>query len=872
MSINAADLLVNVRAETAKAKKQIQELDDEIDKLGGTFNVVGDAAKRFGTAAAVGFGALATQAVAGGILQLGAALAPLAGLVAALPGVAAGAGAAFGTLALGMYGVGDAVKALISGDMKKLAEAMAKLSPNAQAFIRSLQKIGPAFSALRLDVQDALFRGLGKSVETLAKRYIPALRGPMLTIASGFNAAALGVAAFLSRADNVMDVRSIFTATGVAMQSLKPILTNIVAGLLDFATVGASLLPEMAKSVEGLSEKFRAWADNARRTGQIEEWIRNAGVAAKDLGGIFLNIGQIIGTVFQVVPGVGLLAHLKNMTQAVEDFLKSAEGQADLLAFFNGLTMAASAIGPVLAAAFGAFTQGVVPLLANLATAVGPGLTTFLYGMRDALIQLQPSAILLGEAVGTLLTNLTPLLPVVADFIAKLVEFAAPLIENEKLVIALVAAFVGIKVIGGALGIANAAIDLFSSKAVAALARAVAAVATWIGSVIAATATYAAHGAILVGLALAETAKIIATYVARAAGVVASWVVMAVGAAANATLIAAAWVLHSATAAATAVASYVAKAAVVVAQWVVMSAAATLNAAKIVAAWVLHSATAAAIAVASLVKTAILIVAQWALMAARAMVSAGIMAAAWLISMGPIGAVIAAVVGLAVIIYKNWDAIKAKTIAIWNAVAEKVDAAWEAVKSAVIGGVASVIAKVVSLKAQVIAVFNALPAAMMAAGRAAMAGLANGIADAGRAAIDKAREMASAVKDAVTGFFKINSPSKVFHEIGVFTGQGLANGLADMTKAVAQAGASMAAAAVPDVGRGTGLGASAAALTGASTGGTSRTLTVASGAVQLVVQGSITEAAVPQVLDGVDAALRALLGEINGGRIPGRVA
>lgn len=71
---------------------------------------------------------------------------------------------------------------------------------------------------------------------------------------------------------------------------------------------------------------------------------------------------------------------------------------------------------------------------------------------------------------------------------------------------------------------------------------------------------------------------------------------------------------------------------------------------QVVAGWVMGAAGA-------LVNGAI-IVGQWVLMGLEAMANAAIVAAAWLIAAGPIILVVAAVIGLAVAIVKNWDTIK----------------------------------------------------------------------------------------------------------------------------------------------------------------------------------------------------------------------
>ncbi|RSS59580.1 phage tail tape measure protein [Streptomyces sp. WAC01280] len=61
-----------------------------------------------------------------------------------------------------------------------------------------------------------------------------------------------------------------------------------------------------------------------------------------------------------------------------------------------------------------------------------------------------------------------------------------------------------------------------------------------------------------------------------------------------------------------------------------------------------------------------IVVGQWVLMATQSLIQAARMAAAWLIAMGPIALLIAAVVGLVVLIVKYWDDIVAATKKAWE--------------------------------------------------------------------------------------------------------------------------------------------------------------------------------------------------------------
>jgi phage-related minor tail protein len=114
------------------------------------------------------------------------------------------------------------------------------------------------------------------------------------------------------------------------------------------------------------------------------------------------------------------------------------------------------------------------------------------------------------------------------------------------------------------------------------------------------------------------------------------------------------------------IAGYLRLTAVGVAAMVRTAAAAVASAATTAAAWVGSALVSIGVWIAAVVRAGVTAVAQFAMMAARAVVWAATMAAQWLIAMGPVGWVIAAVVGLVAVIIANWDRIKAWTAKIWN--------------------------------------------------------------------------------------------------------------------------------------------------------------------------------------------------------------
>jgi hypothetical protein len=177
-------------------------------------------------------------------------------------------------------------------------------------------------------------------------------------------------------------------------------------------------------------------------------------------------------------------------------------------------------------------------------------------------------------------------------------------------------------------------------------------------------------------------------------------VAMGVQSVKSAALSTAAWVRTQAAAIASSYAQ-IGAAARVVGGWVAMGAAAVKSAAQTAVIWTMYRIESAKMLAqfaltqarvvagwvamaASAVASAARVVAGWVLMGVQSMIQAARMAAAWLVAMGPVGWVIAAVVGLTALIIANWDKVKAVTAKVWAAIVGGLKAIWAGIKAAAV--------------------------------------------------------------------------------------------------------------------------------------------------------------------------------------------
>ncbi|WP_078353196.1 phage tail protein [Mycobacteroides chelonae] len=124
-----------------------------------------------------------------------------------------------------------------------------------------------------------------------------------------------------------------------------------------------------------------------------------------------------------------------------------------------------------------------------------------------------------------------------------------------------------------------------------------------------------------------------------------------------------------------------------------------------------------------------------------------------------------------------WSSIQSAASGAWNGIVSAVSAAISNVVSAIVSGGSQIMAEVGSWPGKIQSFFADAGSWLVAAGENIVRGLIAGIENMITAAVAKAKQLAGAVKNAVTGFLGIHSPSTVMADIGGFIGQGLIDGL-----------------------------------------------------------------------------------------------
>lgn len=259
-----------------------------------------------------------------------------------------------------------------TGGVDKQAEAMAKLSGNAQGFVRSVMGVKPAWDSMQRSVQDSLFEGLGDRVQTLAATWLPRLGGALRSVTGGFNLGARGAADWMNSAQGIPIVSSwLRTSSGMAAQAgtalgaLAPGLASIAAGageafapLVAGATDGAKSLSNMLVQAQqsGRIKTFFVDAFN-----QVKTVIQNVTAVVGPLWAAFMRLGQI--------SAAGLAPGMRSIGQAIREATPGLVQMAERL--MPALGAALTNIAPLIPGLVNAFTPW-----ASILAAMAPHIAT----------------------------------------------------------------------------------------------------------------------------------------------------------------------------------------------------------------------------------------------------------------------------------------------------------------------------------------------------------------------------------------------------------------------------------------------------------------------------------------------------------------
>ena len=348
---------------------------------------------------------LAIGAAAASAVQLAAALAPAVGIIATLPSGIGVLAAGMTTLSVATMGVGDAFEVAATGSAEEFEEAMEGLAPSVQEAAQAIRDMMPQLEELRNSVQGAFFQDFDDILNSLADTLLGPVTTGMTSVATEINTLITRLTGVATSAEGVDFVTQSFAILSTILQNLQDPLIVLFSSLLNVGTAINEAFGESAGA--GLADmimRFAQFLDQAAASGEAVRWINDALAVFQAIGDILSPLIGIIGSIGSAAQATGgnILGVFGQALQVFDDFLASAQGQAALISIFEALNTVGDAFGTVLS---------------NIAPAIPP----LLKGLSGILSAVSPLLGPLSQLVGSVLTALAPILGAVASAIQPLI-------------------------------------------------------------------------------------------------------------------------------------------------------------------------------------------------------------------------------------------------------------------------------------------------------------------------------------------------------------------------------------------------------------------------------------------------------------------
>lgn len=376
------------------------------------------------------------------VLSLGRELTAVAAGAAALgPAALSSAVVGVGVLTAGLWGFSDALEAVASGDDDKISEAMGNLAPNAKKAVKALSSLGSEYLKVRKQIQNALFEGVAKELETVGTKLLPTVRKGAVGVADSFNDMVSQGLKVAGSAKSIGNLQTVFTNTRKAITDTIPGAKALTVAFFSLSAAGSKYLPEMATYVSDLSVRFSDFIKESVKTGTFDAWVQRASAGFFDLLSVITGIIGVFDALSRAAAAVDSspIRTVAEGVNSVADALNSADMQAGLTSFWQGIADVASAImvalpgvsslASTLANGVGQALSALAPSLSTFADefnqlidAMGPGLEAGLDVMIDAMDKLadvvKQQPVLFSALAGVILIVASPIAAVVAGIVA----------------------------------------------------------------------------------------------------------------------------------------------------------------------------------------------------------------------------------------------------------------------------------------------------------------------------------------------------------------------------------------------------------------------------------------------------------------------
>jgi phage-related protein len=316
----------------------------------------------------------------------------------------------------------------------KVANAMAKLAPNAREFVQAVIAQAGAWRALRLDVQNTLFAGLGQKFTTMSAAILPSLHAGLTGTASVLNTMAKNAADAVTNLAKTGTLRSLFDGLNAGLRPLSRLPGQIVTGLAQISTAASPAFARLTTAAGGAADRISKRLGDAFKSGALEKAINNGITIAKQFGKVFSDAFATVGNILGAAGKAG--GNALGMLGSVFAELRKVTAMPGVQKAMTSIFGALSKVGGMLAGVLGKTLEAVLPVLAPIADAVsgllqnvGP-LLPLIGGLFLKFNPVIGTMLLLAPIIGDLSKTLTPLIQLVMQLVTTFLDSLKPVMDS----------------------------------------------------------------------------------------------------------------------------------------------------------------------------------------------------------------------------------------------------------------------------------------------------------------------------------------------------------------------------------------------------------------------------------------------------------
>jgi hypothetical protein len=335
--------------------------------------------------AVLGMGGIAVaaaglQLVGTVVLGVANALKTMSGAALLAPGAFTAIGITVGVAKVAFKGMGDAFKAAAL-DGKEFDDAVKKLSPEMQKTARAAHEMKAKFSEIRDVAQLTALSGFSDDIKLVGNTYMPTLERGVSAVGTGLARVRSGFKDFLLQPATIQDVNSAFGNTRTILDNLSRAVWPFLAALRDIGSVGLEVLAGISNGAGQAAAKFANFISEARRTGELKQFITDGIQAFKDLGTTLGATGRAIKTIFEAfgASGENSLSRLAKGAKGFEDAMKKSASGGSLQTIADSFKRISSISMTVVVTALQQLmniVEKLAPFAAQMQESFGSGLVT----------------------------------------------------------------------------------------------------------------------------------------------------------------------------------------------------------------------------------------------------------------------------------------------------------------------------------------------------------------------------------------------------------------------------------------------------------------------------------------------------------------